>query len=206
VKRLKAIAVATLLTATLTMSAFAQRRDDRKNDKNNGHQQQQNQQHQQNQNRPHLGDWIKEHRNQPPAEQKKALQNDPRFKQLTPNDQQRLQQRLDQFNALPHDRQEHVLNNMERWNQFTPEQRTKAKSLFTQFRLLPLDRKRAMRQAFSKLRLMSPPQREQAIDSQDFRSQFSDNERELLRGMTQMNIGPAHEGDEDAGDQPRPPQ
>jgi hypothetical protein len=149
-----------------------------------------------------LGDWIKEHRNQPPQEQKKALRNDPRFQQLPPERKQRLEQRLDQFNSLPPERQEHVLNNMERWNQLSPEQRTRAKSLFTQFRLLPLDRKRAMRQAFSKLRTMNPQQREQAIDSPEFKNQFNDNERDLLRGMTQLNVGPAHEADDNAGQPP----
>jgi hypothetical protein len=67
---------------------------------------------------------------------------------------------------------------------------------------LPLDRKHAMRQAFSRLHTMNPQQREQAIDSPEFKSQFNDNERELLRGMTQLNIGPAHEADETATQPP----
>jgi Protein of unknown function (DUF3106) len=196
VKRLK-IAGSVLALAMLTASAFAQPRDDRKNDNKNNtaHQQQQ---------RPRLGDWIKEHKGQPPQEQKKALQNDPRFKSLPPDTQQRYIQRLDQFNSLPPERQQHVLNNMERWNQLSQDQRNRAKSLFTQFRLLPLDRKRAMRQAFSRLHVMTPQQRDQAIDSTEFKNEFNDNERDLLRGMSQLNIGPAHEADEN-GTQP-PPQ
>lgn len=195
-KRLKAVAVAVVALAMLTGASFAQRHDDRKN----------NNQHQQQAQRPHLGDWIKQHRSQPPQEQRKALQNDPHFQQLPPETQQRYLQRLDQFNSLPPDRQEHVLNSMQRWNQLTPDQRSRAKSLFTQFRLLPLDRKHAMRQAFSRLRTMNPQQREQAIDSSEFKGEFNDNERELLRGMTQLNIGPAHEADETEGQQPPPQQ
>lgn len=200
--RLKAIAVMMTMTAMLAGAALAQRHDDRKDDR--GKDQKQQQQQRQQQQRQHLGDWIKEHRNQPPQEQRKALQSDPSFQKLPPEKQQQLEKRLEKFNSLPPARQDHVLDTMKRWNEFTPEQRSRAKSLFTQYRLLPLDRKQAMRQAFSKLHLMNPPQREQAIDSPEFKNQFNDNERELLRGMTQMHIGPAHEGDEDAGNQPPP--
>jgi hypothetical protein len=49
---------------------------------------------------------------------------------------------------------------------------------------------------------MPPQQREQAIDSPEFRNQFSDNERDLLRGMNQLNVGPIHEADDNGGQPP----
>lgn len=195
VKRLNAIAVVLVTLAMLTGGAFARGKDDRKDNGKKPAQQQQ---------RPVTGEWLKEHRNQPVQEQKKELEKDPRFQKLTPDQQQHILQRLDHFNSLPPARKDHVITNMERFAQMPAEQQSRAKTLFSQFRMLPLDRKRAMRQAFSRLRGMKPQERQQAIESQEFKSQYSDSERDLLRGMTELNVGPAH--DEDINPSSPPPE
>jgi Protein of unknown function (DUF3106) len=193
VNRLNAIIVVLVTLAMLTGGAFARGKDDRKD---NGKKPAQQQQH------PVTGEWLKEHRNQPVQEQKKELEKDPHFQKLTPDQKQHIMQRLDHFNSLPPDRKEHVITNMERFAQMPTEQQNRAKALFSQFRMLPVDRKLALRQGFARLRRLKPQERQPAIESQEFKSQYSDSERDLLRGMTELNVGPAHDEDVNAGSPP----
>jgi len=39
---------------------------------------------------------------------------------------------------------------------------------------------------------MPPDARSQLLNSDEFRNNFSDEQRDLLRGMTDLNIGPNH--------------
>jgi hypothetical protein len=43
-----------------------------------------------------------------------------------------------------------------------------------------------MRRAMHDLAQMSPDDRNKALDSEQYRSDFSDNEREIMRGMAEM--------------------
>ena len=45
----------------------------------------------------HGGDWLRRYKDVPPAEQERALQNDPAFHRLSPEKQQQLRQRLQHF-------------------------------------------------------------------------------------------------------------
>lgn len=186
-KGFKHLIVVVLATALLGSGALAQRREGRGRDDRS--------------NPPRAGDWLMKNKNLAPQDREKALENDPNFKNLPPDRQQRLRKRLEWFNTLPPERQQHVLNNMNAWNSLTPEQQARAKDLFGRYRQLPMERKRVMRQAFTMLRGLDPVQRQAAIESPRFKSTFSDSERDLLRGMTELSIGPAHEEDEYAGEQ-----
>ena len=44
------------------------------------------------------------------------------------------------------------------------------------------------------LRAMPPPEREQIIDSNRFRSVFSPEEREIMRGATRLPLAPSENG------------
>src|SRR5215467_10504331 len=84
------------------------------------------QSHPQQQARPHAGDWLRQYKDLPPAEQERALQNDPWFKRLPPARQQQLRERLQNFSNLPPQRQLRVLNRMDTWEHLTPEQKQQA--------------------------------------------------------------------------------
>src|ERR1700752_4516628 len=49
----------------------------------------------------HLGDWLRRYKNVPPWEQERALQSDPAFRRLPPDQQQLLRQRPQYFSSLP---------------------------------------------------------------------------------------------------------
>lgn len=144
---------------------------------------------------PRHGDWLRKHGDMPPQEQQKALESDPAFRALAPQDQERLRQRLNWFNSLPPDRREQVMRRHEIIENMTPQQRAQARDLFQRFQNLPESRRKVMDFYFRNLRNMSPEERQRVMDSQQFRSQFSDEEQNIMRGMTDLNLGPSRAGE-----------
>jgi hypothetical protein len=142
----------------------------------------------------HAGDWLRRYKDLPPAEQERELQKDPGFRHLPPAQQQLLRQRLQHFSNLPPQQQLRVLNRMETWEHLTPAQKDQARQVFGQMRQLPPARQRMVGTAVHDLRAMPPDQRERVIDSPRFKSMFSDQEREMIRGASRLPLAPAEEG------------
>ncbi len=138
----------------------------------------------------HAGDWLRRYKDLPPDQQEKALANDPEFQRLSPERQERLRQRLRTFNTLPPEQQRRILERMETWEHLTPDQKDKARNLFHRIRQLAPERRRAVMKAVRQLRSMPPAQRQQTIDSQGFKSSFSDEERDLLGDIAELPLGP----------------
>jgi hypothetical protein len=139
----------------------------------------------------HVGDWLRRYKDLPPDEQERALQSDPAFQRLTPERQQQLRQRLVHFSSLPPQQQLRMLNRMDTWEHLTPEQKQQARQIFKQMQQLPPDRQRMVQTAVRDLRAMPPDQREKIIDSDRFKGMFSDQEREMMRGVTRLPLAPA---------------
>lgn len=143
----------------------------------------------------HAGDWLRRYKDLSPEEQERALQNDPAFRSLPPEKQQLYLHRLQRFSNLPPQRQLQMLNRMETWEHLTPEQKTEAKQVFSQFRQLPPERKRMVETAVRDLRAMPPDQREQVINSDRFKGMFSDQERDMMREVTRLPLAPPDGGE-----------
>jgi uncharacterized protein DUF3106 len=147
----------------------------------------------------HAGEWLRQYKNLPPDQQQQALDNDPQFRNLPPERQQKLKEQLQRFSSLPQDRQQRILDRMETWEHLTPQQKEQAKQLFSQLKDLPPERRQMVQGAIDNLRNMSPEQRQQAIDSNRFKNQFSEQERGLLNGISQLPLAPAESGQNDQG-------
>ncbi|MGC2478046.1 MAG: hypothetical protein WA485_27150, partial [Candidatus Sulfotelmatobacter sp.] len=65
-------------------------------------------------------------------------------------------------------------------------------NLFQTYRNLPDDQRNKVSQAYRRLRGMPPPARERVLNSDEFRNGYSEDERNLLRGMTDLNVEPSH--------------
>src|SRR5271165_356887 len=117
---------------------------------------------------PHQGDWLRQFSNLPQAQQEQKLRNDPMFRSLTP------------------DKKQKILNRMETYEHLPPEKQAQAQTLFQQYEGLPADQRSQVSQAYRKLRQMSPDQRAQYFNSDEFRSNFNDQQRDLLRGMAEL--------------------
>lgn len=145
----------------------------------------------------HAGDWLRRYKDVPPEDQERVLQNDPAFQKLPPARQQLLLRRLQRFSSLPPDKQLRMLNRQDTFEHLTPEQQKRALQVFGQMRQLPPDRRRLVHKAIDDLRGMPPDQREQIINSDRFKGMFSDHERDVMRDATRLPLAPA-----DSGDQP----
>jgi hypothetical protein len=152
------------------------------------------------QNRPgHAGNWLRRYKDLPPAQQRRALENDPQFRRLSPQQQARLLDRLHHFSTLPPQQQERVLNRMETWEHLTQDQKQQARQVFQQFKQLPPARRQAVNRAIRDMRHLTPVQRDNLIDSDIFRNSFSPEERSLLHGAAHL---PLAAGDGLQGDPP----
>jgi len=143
----------------------------------------------------HAGDWLRRYKDLPPAQQERELQKDPMFQRLPPGQQQLLRQRLQHFSNLPPQQQQRMLNRMETWEHLTPEQKQQARQVFSQLKQLPPGRQGMVKTAVRDLRTMPPDQREQVIDSPRFRTMFSDQERDIIRGASRLPLAPAEGGE-----------
>jgi hypothetical protein len=143
------------------------------------------------QNQPgHAGNWLRRYKDLPPAQQRHALENDPQFRRLPPQQQARLLQRLQNFSSLPPQQQERVLNRMETWEHLTQNQKQQARQIFQQFKQLPPDRRRAVNQAIRSMRDMRPEQRDRFINSEEYRSAFTPQERGIIGGASHLPLAP----------------
>src|SRR5271154_5572584 len=137
----------------------------------------------QKQKQEHLGQWMERHSNLPPAEQQRALENEPGFRDLPPQTQQAMRDRLTQLNNMSPEQRRRVLERTEEMEHLTPPQRQQVRGALEQFRGLPPDRQRLVGRAFRDLREMPQPQRDALLNSDRFRGQFSDQERNTLSSL-----------------------
>src|SRR5438105_6065126 len=139
---------------------------------------------------PHAGDWLRRSHDLPPAQQEKMLESDPQFKNLPADKQQQLRQRLQMFNSLTPDQQQRILERMEIREHLTPEQKEQEKDLFGRYMTLPEERRAAVHGALRELTALSPQERQQRLASPEYRSRFSDQEREILTQALQFGTPP----------------
>lgn len=135
------------------------------------------------QNREHLAEWMDRHSNLPLDQQQRALQNEPGFHDLPPQTQQRMLDRLSQLNNMSPDQRRRILERNEALEHMNPTQRQQVRGAMQQLGALPTDRRRVVARAFRDLRDLPPAQRQTMLNSESFRSQFSETERGTLSNL-----------------------
>lgn len=125
----------------------------------------------------HLSQWMRRRSELTLEQQQHALQLEPGFRQLPPEMQQRMMDRLQKLNQMPPDRRERLLQRNEAIERMTPQQRHNYYIATQAWHNMPPDRLRATAQAFNQLRRMPMEQRDAALNSPQFRSRLTDQER-----------------------------
>jgi hypothetical protein len=136
--------------------------------------------------RARMGDWLRNHQNLPPEQQEKLLENDPNFKKLPPDRQAALKERLRKFNSLPPEQRERALARMQFMASLTPEQRKEIREANQKLEALPPERRVKVHAFLRNLRTMDPKQRQQLLQSEGFRSTFSEQEQELVKQLASI--------------------
>jgi hypothetical protein len=116
------------------------------------------------------------------------------FMQMAPADRER------EIQKLPPGRQEKVRQQLQRYDQLPPERkallqrlwdlppgrRQEVRQSMQDFQGQPPERKRAMRQQLQRVHEMEPGEREAYFESPEFKSQYSKDEQEIMKNMSEI--------------------
>jgi DNA-binding MarR family transcriptional regulator len=143
-----------------------------------------------NQNQGRIGGWLwlRAHKDLPPDQQEKALENDPEFKKLPPQRQAELKEGLHKFISLTPQQRERALRQREIMASLTPEQRAQVRDAHQKLKGLPTERRVMVHKALRNLVKMSPQERQQVFESDKFKSTFSDQEQTILKNLAEINL------------------
>jgi Protein of unknown function (DUF3106) len=139
-------------------------------------------------NQEHLKQWMDRHSNLSPTDQQRALENEPGFRNLPPQTQQAMRNRLTELNNMTPEQRRRRLERTEEMERLTPPQRQQVRDSAAWINSLPEDRRRLVARSFRDLREMPFPQRQAILNSDRFRGQFSDQERSTL--STLLSVEP----------------
>lgn len=132
----------------------------------------------------HLAEWMNAHKNLTPAQQQLALQNEPGFRELPAQTQQRYRDRLTQLNAMNPQQRENTVRNIENMERLSPQQRGQVRGAMQQLGALPPDERRIVARNFRQLRDLPPDQRSAALS----RIPLNDAQRSTLTNL--MSVEP----------------
>jgi hypothetical protein len=191
IRRASTPAALVLLWAVLSLPAIAQRSgpgprsgarmSDQRQSEGGGHP---------GSNQEHLLQWMQNRSNLTPDQQQRALEHEPGFRDLPPDTQQRMRNRLTQLNNMPPERRQRLLERNEALARLSPPQRQQVRDALRQFSSLPQDRRHEVARAFQSLRQVPQSQRQAMLDSEPYRSQLSGQERGALSNL--LEIEPYH--------------
>src|SRR6476620_5969115 len=94
---------------------------------------------------------------------------------------------LQAHNSLPLEKRTQALQRMEFLSKLSPQQRQQLRDANQQLKGLPPERQVAVHTALRHLRQMPSAERQQVIQSDRFRSTFSDQEQKLISELAEMN-------------------
>ncbi len=132
---------------------------------------------------PHLGNWLQNHQGQSFNSQADSLRQERGFSQLPQQQQQRLIDRLHQIDSMPPPQRQRTLGRIENMERLAPERRQEVRASAQELGAMEPGRKQQVRGAFRSLRELPPEQREQVLNSPEYRSQYSERERQVLGNL-----------------------
>jgi hypothetical protein len=143
------------------------------------------------------GDFFKRLREMPPEQQRRFLENNQKFLNMTRDRQELIRERLREWNAKTPQEKENIREREEIVEGLSPEQKEEARKMLPQWLGLPPLQRQAVMEAFRHLRDLPPGERMAYLDSQSVRERFSPHERDILEGMNKLLANSPGSGDRD---------
>ena len=112
-----------------------------------------------------------------PEQRKRALDR------LPPERRERVQRRLDNYNALSPEAKERLRDQYREFQKLPVEQQDAIRRSFRRLTELPQDRRPMVRREVVRLRQLTPEERASNMDNDHFRSRFSESERQIIRDL-----------------------
>jgi hypothetical protein len=119
-----------------------------------------------------------------PEERERALEK------LPPNMQQQIRNQLQRFDSLAPAQQQLQLKWVERYSALPLEQQAAFKQQLQALQKLPEERRRPIATALRRLESMPDTQRRQELDSDEFKSRFSPDERKMISDLSVVMLPP----------------
>jgi hypothetical protein len=113
----------------------------------------------------HLPEWMNQHQGMSLEQQQQALDREPGFRDLPPQTQAQMHQRLAQLNAMTPEMRARTLARNEAMEQLNPVQRSQVRGAMQQLGSLPMDERRPVIRSFRELRMYPPEQRLGVLNS-----------------------------------------
>ena len=134
-------------------------------------------------NHERLGQWMEHHGNLSLPEQLHQLDNEPGFRDLPAQTQQRYREHLIQLNNMNPQQRARILERNEALERLTPTQQKLWRTAVQQLSTIDSPRRHVILHAIIDLREQSPEQRVLSLNSANFNAQFSDSERGIIRSI-----------------------
>ena len=136
----------------------------------------------------HLSQWMESHRNLPLAQQHSALEAEPGFHNLRPEEQQRMHNQLSRLNSMPPEQRQIAIARTEWMERLAPQQRQQVRNAMAQLGSLPPERARAVGRTFRSMQSYPEPQRQAYLNSPQAHAEFNDQERATLGNL--LHVAP----------------
>ena len=114
---------------------------------------------------PHLSQWMESHRNLPLSQQQNALEAEPGFRELKPQEQQRMRNLVTRLNTMPPEQRQRTIARTEWMERLQPVQRQQVRGAMAQLGSLPPERARAVGRLFRSLQSMPQSERQNYLNS-----------------------------------------
>src|SRR5260370_8522497 len=120
---------------------------------------------------------IETFRNMSPEQRQKALAK------LPPDRQKAIQERLAQYDKMTPEQRKALHQSLQNWNNLPPERQAAVRRLYNR---VPPERRQAISQEFQTLRSMPEAARRARLNSDEFRSKYSVQERQTLQDLSKV--------------------
>lgn len=115
-----------------------------------------------------------------PEERQKALAN------LPPERAEKLRKQLSDYNNMTPQQQAAAREQLNAFRNLPPERQEKLRKAFSKFSGEPADRQQEMRQELNRLRGLPEADRKARLNSPEFKDRFNNNERKIVREMSDL--------------------
>ncbi len=135
--------------------------------------------------------WMRRLQGMSPQQQERFLENSRRFQNLPPERQARIRARLEQWNRLTPQQRQILIRRARIFESMSPRERREIRQvILPEWRKLPPDRRRVLVGKLRQLQGLTEAKREKRLRNQQFVQGLSPSERQLLKKISGLKVGP----------------
>lgn len=135
--------------------------------------------------------WMERLQKMSPRQQERFLENNRRFRNLPPKRQAQIRARLKQWNRLTPEQRRILIRRARIFESMPPKERREIRRvILPEWRHLPPGRRRVLVGKLRQLQGLSNTERKKRLKDPHFVQGLSSNERDLLRKLAQLKVGP----------------